>query len=125
MFFKMAKLFEELVTDMELPYHIIEVCTGDAGFNKVRQQDLEAWLPSQQRYVELGSCSAIHDFQARRTNTRYRNKDGEIEYCHTLNNTCLATPRFLAVFIENHQTADGKVRLPEKLRPYMGNKEYL
>jgi seryl-tRNA synthetase len=125
MFQKMLDLFEGLVTDMELPYQIIEICTGDAGFNKVRQQDLEAWLPSQQRYVELGSCSSIHDFQTRRTKTRYRNEDGEIEYCHTLNNTCLATPRFLAVFIENHQTADGKVRLPEKLRPYMGGKEYL
>lgn len=124
-FFTMMGLFEELVKDMELPYHILEVCSGDVGFNKIRMQDLEAWLPSQQRYVELGSCSIIHEFQARRTKTRYKTKDGEIKYCHTLNNTCLATPRFLAVFLENHQTKDGKVRLPEKIRPYLGNKEYL
>lgn len=125
MFQKMLELFEGLASDMELPYQIIEICTGDGTFNKARQQDLEAWLPSQQRYVELGSCSSIHDFQARRTNTRYKTKDGEIKYCHTLNNTCLATPRFLAVFLENHQTKDGKVRIPEKLRSYMGNKEFL
>jgi len=122
---KMLSLFEELVSDMEMPYHILAACTGDMGFNKIEMCDLEAWSPAQQRYIELGSCSVIHDFQARRTNTRYRTKDGEVKYCHTLNNTCLATPRFLALFLENHQTKDGKVRLPEKIRPFLGGREYL
>lgn len=124
-FDKMMSFTQELARDMELPYQVLEVCTGDAGFNKVRQQDVEVWLPSQERYVEIGSCSIIHDFQARRTKTRYKNKEGKTEYCHTLNNTCLATPRFLAMFLENHQTEDGKVRIPAKLRAYMGGKEFL
>ncbi|MCV6599333.1 MAG: serine--tRNA ligase [Alphaproteobacteria bacterium] len=126
MFELMFGLFESFVSEMEMPYHVLEACSGDVGFNKVKMHDLEAWSPAQNRYIELGSCSIIHDFQARRTKTRYKNQEtGKIEYCHTLNNTCLATPRFLALFLENHQTAEGKVKLPEKLRPYMGGKEYL
>ena len=123
MFQKMFSLFEELVKDMEMPYHVLEACSWDMGFNKVKMYDLEAWSPAQKRYIELWSCSVIHDFQARRTNTRYKNKSTwKLEFCHTLNNTCLATPRFLALLLENHQTKDGTVRLPEKLRPYMGGK---
>jgi seryl-tRNA synthetase len=126
MFQKMFSLFEGLVKDMEMPYHVLEACSGDIGFNKVKMYDLEAWSPAQNRYIELGSCSIIHDFQSRRTNTRYKNKEtGKLEYCHTLNNTCLATPRFLALLLENHQTSDGKVKLPSKLVPYMGGKTEL
>lgn len=123
MFQKMFNLFEELVQDMQMPYHVLEACSWDIGFNKVKMYDLEAWSPAQNRYIELWSCSIIHDFQSRRTNTRYKNKEtGKLEYCHTLNNTCLATPRFLALLLENHQTVDGKVKLPSKLIPYMGGK---
>jgi len=126
MFQKMFSIFEELVKDMEMPYHVLEACSGDIGFNKVKMYDLEAWSPAQNRYIELGSCSIIHDFQSRRTNTRYKNnKTGKLEFCHTLNNTCLATPRFLALLLENHQTSDGRVKLPSKLVPYMGGKTEL
>ncbi len=126
MFQKMFSLFEWLVKDMEMPYHVLEACSGDIGFNKVKMYDLEAWSPAQNRYIELGSCSIIHDFQSRRTNTRYKNKEtGKLEFCHTLNNTCLATPRFLALLLENHQTSQGKVKLPSKLIPYMGGKTEL
>ncbi len=124
-FDKMLGLFEEFIKDMELSYRILATCTADMGFNHAKMHDLEAWLPSQERYVELGSCSLIYDFQARRTNTRYKDEEGKLHFCHTLNNTCLATPRFLAVFIENHQTKGGKVRLPEKIRPYMKGAEFL
>ncbi len=123
---KLLSIIEEVMTDLELPYQVIEACTGDMGFNKIRMHDVEAWVPSEEKYRELGSCSTIHDFQARRTNTRYRESGtNKVKFVHTLNNTGIATPRALAPLIENHQTKDGNVRIPEKLRPYMQNKEFL
>lgn len=117
---------EEVMNDLELPYQVLETATGDMGINKIRMQDVEAWMPSEGKYRELGSCSTIHDYQARRTNTRYReNGSNEVKFCHTLNNTGIALPRALAPVLENHQTADGRVRIPVKLRPYMGGKEFL
>ncbi|MDD4556409.1 MAG: serine--tRNA ligase [Alphaproteobacteria bacterium] len=117
---KLLSLSEEVLKDLELPYQVLEVCTGDMGAPKYRQYDLEAWVPSQGVYRETHSCSNITDWQARRTNLRYReNADGKVKFAHTLNNTGIATPRALVPFIENHQQADGSVKIPEKLRPYM------
>ena len=118
---KLLQISEEVLQDLELPYQVLEVCTGDMGAPKYRQYDLEAWVPSQNCYRETHSCSNIPEWQARRTNLRYRdNADGKVKYVHTLNNTGIATPRALVPFIENHQNADGTVNIPEKLRPYMG-----
>lgn len=121
----LLNLLENIMKDLELPYHLLEACTGDMGFNKIRMVDVEAWVPTQNRYRELGSCSMIGDFQARRTNTRYRAADGKLTFAHTLNNTGIATPRALVPILENHQTADGNVRIPEKLQAYMGGRKTL
>jgi len=121
----LLKISEEVLQDLELPYQVLEVCTGDMGAPKYRQYDLEAWVPSQNCYRETHSCSNITEWQARRTNLRYRANDGKVKFCHTLNNTGIATPRALVPFIENHQQADGTVRIPEKLQPYMGGKKFI
>ncbi|MDR3208227.1 MAG: serine--tRNA ligase [Rickettsiales bacterium] len=112
----------EIMDDLEIPYHVLSISTGDLGFNKVKQDDVEAWFPNENKYRELGSCSSIGEFQARRTNTRYRGADGEARFCATLNNTGIALPRALVPVIENHQNADGSVNVPEKLRPLMGGR---
>lgn len=121
---KLLQISEEILQDLELPYQVLEVCTGDMGAPKYRQYDLEAWVPSQQCFRETHSCSNITDWQARRTNLRYRdNADGKVKFAHTLNNTGIATPRALVPFIENHQNADGSVNIPLKLQPYLGGKK--
>jgi len=112
----------EIMEDLELPYRVIANCTGDMGFNKVKMNDVEAWIPSENTYRELGSCSSIGQFQARRTNTRYRANDGTLKFCATLNNTGIALPRALVPIIENHQNADGSVNIPKKLQPLMGGR---
>lgn len=118
---KLLAISEEVLQDLELPYQVLDICTGDMGAPKYRQYDLEAWVPSQNCYRETHSCSNITDWQARRTNLRYRdNAEGKVKYVHTLNNTGIATPRALVPFIENHQNADGTVNIPAKLQPYMG-----
>lgn len=123
---KLLQISEEVLQDLELPYQVLEVCTGDMGAPKYRQYDLEAWIPSQNCYRETHSCSNITDWQARRTNLRYRdNADGKVKFAHTLNNTGIATPRALVPFIENHQNADGTVNIPVKLQPYMGGKKVI
>ena len=122
---KLLEISEEVLQDLELPYQVLEVCTGDMGAPKYRQYDLEAWVPSQNCYRETHSCSNITDWQARRTNLRYRGNDGKVQFCHTLNNTGIATPRALVPFIENHQQADGTVRIPAKLQPYLGGKKFI
>ena len=123
---KLLQISEEILQDLELPYQVLEVCTGDMGAPKYRQYDLEAWVPSQNCYRETHSCSNITEWQARRTNLRYRdNADGKVKFVHTLNNTGIATPRALVPFIENHQNADGSVSIPKKLQPYMGGKKVI
>ena len=122
---KFLQISEEVLQDLELPYQVLEVCTGDMGAPKYRQYDLEAWVPSQNCYRETHSCSNITDWQARRTNLRYRGNDGKVQYCHTLNNTGIATPRALVPFIEIHQQADGTVKIPAKLQPYLGGKKVI
>ena len=111
---------ENIVRELELPYRIVECCTGDMGTGKVRMFDVECWVPSEQKYRETHSCSALHDWQARRTQTRYRDAEGKIHFCHTLNNTAVATPRILVPLLENHQREDGSVSLPKALVPYFG-----
>ena len=110
----------EIVKELELPYRVVECCTGDMGTGKVKMFDVECWVPSEEKYRETHSCSALHDWQARRTNTRYRDSEGKVEFVHTLNNTAVATPRLLVSLLENHQQADGSVKLPAALKPYMG-----
>ncbi len=112
----------EIMEDLELPYRVIAACTGDMGFNKVKMHDVEAWFPSEGVYRELGSCSSIGQFQARRTNTRYRANDGTMQFCTTLNNTGIALPRAIVPVIENHQNPDGSVNIPKKLQPLMGGR---
>lgn len=116
---------EQIVQDLELPYRIVECCTGDMGTGKVRMFDIESWVPSENTYRETHSCSSLHDWQARRTKTRYRNSEGKVLYCHTLNNTAIATPRIMVSFLENHQRADGSISIPTKLRPYLAGAEAL
>ncbi len=112
----------EIMADFELPYRVIANCTGDMGFNKVKMNDVEAWFPSENAYRELGSCSSIGQFQARRTNTRFRRGDGTLDFVATLNNTGIALPRALVPIIENHQNPDGSVNIPKKLQPLMSGR---
>ena len=112
-------ILEDVMNDLELPYHVLSTSTGDMGFNKIKMDDIEAWFPAQNKYMELGSCSSIGEFQARRTNTRYRDADGKVQFCATLNNTAMTLPRTLAAVLEYHQNEDGSVNIPEKLRPLM------
>ena len=113
----------EVMEDLELPYRVVANSTGDMGFNKVKMNDVEAWFPSENTYRELGSCSSIGQFQARRTNTRYReNATGDVKFVATLNNTGIALPRALVPVIENHQNADGSVNIPKKLQALMGGR---
>jgi seryl-tRNA synthetase len=116
---------EELVQALELPYRVVNVCTGDMGDGKVGMYDLECWIPSEGRYRETHSCSYFHDWQARRVNIRYRDEDGKLKFVYTLNNTALASPRILLPLFEVHQQPDGSVRIPAALRPYMGGQEYI
>ncbi|MGB8347231.1 MAG: serine--tRNA ligase [Ktedonobacteraceae bacterium] len=115
---------EELVQALELPYRVVNVCTGDMGDGKVGMYDLECWLPSEQRYRETHSCSYFHDWQARRANLRYRDEEGKVRFVHTLNNTAIASPRILLPLLEIHQQADGSVRIPTALRPFLGGQEF-
>jgi len=111
---------EEIVQDLELPYRVVDVCTGDMGAGKIRQYDIEAWVPSENQYRETHSCSSLHEWQARRTNLRYRDAESKMKYCYTLNNTAIATPRIMVPFLENHQNADLTINIPAKLQPYLG-----
>lgn len=121
---KLLRLAEELLEALEIPYQVIETSTGDMGLGKYRMNDIESWVPSLGKYRETHSCSTLHDWQARRANIRYRGSDGKVRFAHTLNNTALASPRILVPLLENHQTADGRVRLPRAMQELMGS-EYL
>jgi len=121
---KLLDLAESLLGDLEIPYQVIETSTGDMGLGKYRMNDIESWVPSLGKYRETHSCSTLHDWQARRANIRYRGSDGKVRFAHTLNNTALASPRILVPLLENHQTADGRVRLPKAMQHLMG-REFL
>lgn len=115
----------DLFRTLDIPVRTLECCSGDLADLKVKSIDVEAWSPRQQKYFEVGSCSNLSDAQARRLQIRIRKEDGSKYFAHTLNNTVVAPPRMLIAFLENNLQADGSVRVPEALRPYMGGKEVL
>jgi seryl-tRNA synthetase len=117
---KLLELAESLLRALQIPYQVIETSTGDMGLGKFRMNDIESWVPSLGKYRETHSCSTLHDWQARRANIRYRGSDGKVRFAHTLNNTALASPRILVPLLENHQTADGRVKLPPMVQQLMG-----
>ncbi|HXL01759.1 MAG TPA: serine--tRNA ligase [Candidatus Atribacteria bacterium] len=110
---------EEVLQILNLPYRVVALCTGDLGFSASKTYDIEVWIPSQNRYREISSCSNFEDFQARRANIRFRNKEGKMRYVHTLNGSGLAVGRTLVAILENYQEEDGTVTIPEALRPYL------
>jgi seryl-tRNA synthetase len=115
---------EEILKRLELPYRVVELCAGDLGFSSAKTYDLEVWLPGQQLYREISSCSNFEDFQARRAGIKFRPAHGaKAELVHTLNGSGLAVGRTLVALLENHQRADGTVTVPVALRPYMGGQE--
>jgi seryl-tRNA synthetase len=116
---------EGMLQALDIPYQVIEASTGDMGLGKFRMNDIESWVPSLGKYRETHSCSTLHDWQARRANLRWRDGERKVRFVHTLNNTALASPRILVPLLENHQQADGRVRLPEAIRPLMGGGEFL
>ena len=116
---------EKVLQLLELPYRVMLLCAGDMGFSATKTYDLEVWLPSQNCYREISSCSNFGAFQARRLQLRYRDADGKPQLAHTLNGSALAVGRTLVALLENHQQADGRVRIPEALRPYLGGQAYL
>lgn len=115
----------DVLERLNLPYRVLAMCTGDMGFTQARKYDLELWMPSYGRYVEISSASNIRDFQARRGNIRFRNEQGKVEFVHTLNASGLAISRTVAAILENYQEAGGSVTVPEALRPYLGGAERL
>ncbi len=122
---EITRNFEEFLESLGIPYRRLEICTGDLKSAHVKSYDTEAWLPSQNQYRELSSASYYHDFQTRRFNIRYKDKDGKSHFIHSLNSTAVATPRILVVIVENYQQADGSIKIPEVLRKYMGDREFI
>ncbi|MBS4539153.1 serine--tRNA ligase [Clostridium sp. D2Q-11] len=121
---KLTRDAEKILQLLKLPYRVVELCTGDLGFSSAKTYDLEVWMPSYGRYVEISSCSNFEDFQARRANIRYRNNDtNKPEFLHTLNGSGLALGRTTAAILENYQQEDGSVIIPEVLRPFLGGIE--
>ena len=122
---KLWRMSVELFRSMDIPVRQLECCSGDLADLKVKSCDIEAWSPRQQKYFEVCSCSNLGDAQARRLRIRYKDENGKMQLCHTLNNTCVAPPRMLIAFLENNLRSDGTVVIPEVLRPYMGGTEKL
>jgi seryl-tRNA synthetase len=114
---------EEVLQMLELPYRLVEICTGDMGMGKYRMYDIETFMPSRGGYCETHSASNLMDFQARRLNLRYRDSDKKIHFCVTMNNTVIASPRILIALLELNQNADGSINIPQALRSYMQGKE--
>lgn len=122
---QMTKNAEGILQKLGLPYRVITLCTGDMGFGAAKTYDLEVWIPAQNTYREISSCSNCEDFQARRMGTRFKDENGRTRLVHTLNGSGLAVGRTLVAVLENYQNADGSVTVPEVLRPYMGGVEVL
>jgi seryl-tRNA synthetase len=121
---KLVANAEEVLKRLDLPYRTVVLCTGDIGFASAKTYDIEAWLPSQNTYREISSCSNTEAFQARRANIKFRaGGSGKADFVHTLNGSGLAVGRTLIAILENYQQADGSVGIPEALRPYMGGLE--
>ena len=116
---KITQIAEKILQDLELPYQVLTMCTGDMGAGQRKKYDIETWFPAQEKYRETHSSSYFLDFQARRLNIRYQDKNGELKHVYTMNNTVAATPRLLAAIIENYQQADGSIRVPKVLTKYI------
>jgi len=116
---------EEVLQALELAYRVVNVCAGDLGRPQIQKFDIETWMPGRNAYGETHSASRFHDFQARRLNLRYRGAEKKPSFCHTLNNTVIASPRILIPLLEVHQQKDGSVAIPEALRPYMNGREVI
>lgn len=114
---------QEVLDDFGVPYRLLQLCTGDLGLGKYTSHDLECWMPSRSGYGETHSATSFKDFQARRLNLRYKDKSGKTHFCYTLNNTAIATPRFLISLIECNQNVDGSINIPKALQPYMGGRK--
>lgn len=125
LFQEITRNAEEMLQLLELPYRVMAVCTGDMSQKTYKQYDIETWMPSRGAYGETHSSSQLLDFQARRSNIRFKDQDGKLQYCYTLNNTMVATPRILIPLLENHQEEDGSIRIPQALRKYMNGLERL
>lgn len=111
---------EAVLQKLEIPYRVVQLSTGDLGFSSAMTYDIEVWMPSYGRYVEISSCSNFEDFQARRANIRYRNEDGKLNFVHTLNGSGLAVGRTFAALVENYQNKDGSITIPKALQKYFG-----
>ena len=116
---------EEILQMLNLPYRVVEICTGDMGLGKYRMYDIETYMPSRNAYCETHSASNFLDFQARRLNLRYRDQKGKVHFCITMNNTVIASPRILIPILELNQTANGGIIIPEALQKYMHGKKCL
>ena len=116
---------EALLQELKLPYHVVLNCGGDLGLGQVKKYDIEAWMPSDNKYRETHSSSYFHDFQTRRLGIRYRDEDGKLHFAHSLNNTALAVPRIICQIVENYQQEDGSIAIPEVLQKYMGGKQFI
>ncbi len=117
---KITQIAEKILQDLELPYQVLAMCTGDMGAGQRKKYDIETWFPAQKKYRETHSSSYFLDFQARRLNIRYQDKNGELKHVYTMNNTVAATPRLLAAIIENNQQKDGSIKIPKVLQKYLG-----
>ena len=117
---KMLSFSEDILRELELPYQVVLMCTGDMGAGQVKKYDIETWFPAQKKYRETHSDSFFYDFQSRRLNMRYRTHQGETKFVYTLNNTVIATPRVLGAILENYQQKDGSIIVPSLLRGYVG-----
>jgi len=118
---RMTSCATSILDKLKLPYRKIILCSGDMGFSAEKTYDIEVWLPSENKYREISSCSSCGTFQARRMKARYKNKDNSVEFVGTLNGSGLAVGRTLISVLENYQTEDGSIIIPEVLKPYMGN----
>lgn len=116
---------EEFIESLGIPYHTVINCGGDLGLGQVKKYDIELWIPKEEKYREISSASYFHDFQTRRCGTRYKEDDGKMQYPHSLNCTAIPTPRILVSLTENFQQADGSIKIPEVLRKYIGNREFI
>jgi seryl-tRNA synthetase len=114
---------EAVLQRLNLPHRVVSVCTGDLGQGQAAKFDIETWMPSRASYAETHSASRFYEFQARRLNMKYRDQQGRMHLCHTLNNAVIASPRILIPILENHQNADGSVTIPQALRPYVGGQD--
>lgn len=117
---EMLAISEEIIQGLELPYRIIQLCTGDMGLGKYRMFDIETWMPSRNAYGETHSASNLGDWQARRLNVKYIDENGEKKYVHMLNNTAIASPRILIAILELNQQKDGSIKVPKVLQGYVG-----